>query len=141
MKGNALAALVAAALLVAGHGASARTESGGSTGSPAIVVPECLLTGSQRPDAPIDVKFVTAPDAAVDLASLHIWVHRFIGWVDVTDRLMTHPHVRVSGWGIHFDGGVLAAGEHQVRLLFHDMKGRVAEATEIIRIAAGGGLS
>ena len=136
MRRNALAALLVAALLVAGHAASARTES--DAGSPSIVVPECLLTGSQRPDAPVDVTFVTAPDAAVDLASLHIWVHKFIGWVDVTERLMTHPHVRVSGWGIHFDGGVLPAGEHQVRLLFHDMKGRVAEATEIIRIADGG---
>lgn len=141
MKRNALAALLVAALLVAGHAASARTDSDGSTGNPEIVVPECLLTGSQRLDAPVDVKFVTAPDATVDLASLHIWVHRFTGWVDVTDRLMAHPHVRVSGWGIHFDGGVLPAGEHQVRLLFHDMKGRVAEATEIIRIAAGGGPS
>ena len=129
------AALVVVALSVSVHAAVARTDVSNSAGGPAIVLPDGLLTGSQREDAPIDVKFVTAPDTSVDLGSLHIWVHKFLGWIDVTNRLAHHPRAYVGGWGIHLDAGVLPAGEHQIRVAFHDMQGRAVEAIETIRIA------
>ena len=121
------------AALLAGHSASARTE-GGANGSPTIVLPDSLVGGGQSVDAPIDVRFVTAADTQVDLGSLHVWVHKFIGWIDVTQRLLQHPQVRVGVWGIHLDGGVLPAGEHLVRLSLQDMKGRATEAIRTIRI-------
>lgn len=136
LKSNiVLAGISAAALLIAARGAIAETASGGPARAPAIVVPDCLLTGSQRSDAPVDVRFVTASDASVDLSSLRVWVHQFSGWVDVTDMLLRHPQVRVGGSGIHFEGGVLPAGEHQVRVSFHDLKGRAVDETRTIRIA------
>lgn len=128
-----VAGISAAALAIAAQGAIAETASSGR--APAILVPDCLLTGSQRSDAPVDVRFVTASDASVDLSSLRVWVHQFNGWLDVTDMLLRHPQVRVGGWGIHFEGGVLPAGEHQVRVSFHDLKGRTADETRTIRIA------
>lgn len=121
-------------MLATAHTAHAQTETGG----PAIVVPDGLLAGGQRSDAPIDVRFVTAPDTPVDIGSLHIWVHKFVGWVDITDRLLRHPQVHVSSWGIHLEGGVVPAGEHLVRLALHDVKGRIAETTETIRIVQAG---
>jgi hypothetical protein len=78
---------------------------------------------------------VTAPDTKVDLGSLHVWVHKFVGWVDVTQRLLSHPQVRVGVWGIHLDGGVLPVGEHLVRVSFQDMRGRAVDAIRSIRIA------
>ena len=134
-----LAGISAAVLLVAAHGAIAEAVSGGPARGPAIVVPDCLLTGSQLPEAPIDVRFVTAPGTSVDLASLRIWVHQFSGWVDVTDMLLRHPGVRVGRSGIHLDGGVLPAGQHEVRLSFHDTKGQAVDETKTIRIAQFGG--
>jgi hypothetical protein len=83
----------------------------------AAALPDHLLTGSQREDAPIGVKFVTAPDTAVDLSTLR--------------RL---PGASVGGWGIHLDGGILPAGEHQIRVAFHALKGRAIEVIETIRI-------
>ena|SRR5579863_5598096 len=127
--------------LVGTHAAVARTDSSGSADSPAIVLPDYLFSGSQRSDAPIDVQFVTASDTSVDLRSLHVWVHKMIGWIDVTERLLSHPQVHIGGWGIHLDAGVLPAGEHLVRLSFHDMKGRAVDAIETIRIAQAGGRS
>jgi hypothetical protein len=134
-------AVLIAALFCAAHAAIAQTDSNGPAGSPAIVLPDRLLSGSQGPDAPIDIRFVTAPDTTVDLSSLHVWVHKLIGWVEVTDQLLTHPQVRINRWGIHIDGGVLPVGDHQVRLSFHDMKGRVLDATETIRIILRAGSS
>lgn len=121
------------ALLIA-HVANARTEAGDLGGGPAIIVPDALVGGGQSADAPIDVRFVTEAGTQVDLGSLHVWVHKFIGWIDVTERLLRHPQVRYGVWGIHLDGGVLPAGEHLVRLSLHDMKGRAVEAIETIRI-------
>ena len=118
--------------------AAADTASTGSGRGPGIVVPDRLLSGRQGPDAPIEVRFVTAPDAAVDLASLRIWVLHSDGWVDMTGLLLRWPGVRVGGWGIHIDGGLLPAGEHQVRVSFHDVKGRAVDETKTIRIAMGG---
>jgi len=60
-------------------------------------------------------------------------------WIDVTDMLLRHPRVRIGGWGIHLDGGVLPVGAHQVRLSFRDTKGRAVEATETIQIMQAGG--
>ncbi len=134
MRSGFFAALPVLALILTGHAAVASTDSVG----PAIVLPDCLKNGSQLANTPIDVSFVTAPDTPVDLSSLHVWIHKFIGWVDVTDRLRQHPNVRVSGWGIHLDGGILPVGEHLVRVSFRDMKGRIAEATQTIRIAPFG---
>jgi hypothetical protein len=128
------AAVHAAALMVTAHTAMAQTVSSGPPGSPAIVLPGSLLSGTQPADAPIDIKFVTTPDTAVDLTSLHIWVHQMVGWVEVTERLLRLPQVHVSGWGIHLEGGVLPPGEHEVRLSFQDLKGRVVDATRTIRI-------
>jgi hypothetical protein len=130
-----LAALLAAPLIIS-HGAVAQTPARGAAEGPAIELPNGLLTGGQRADAPIDIRFVTAPDAAVDLPSLRVWVHKLIGWIDVTDQLLTHPHVHVDKAGIHLDGGVLPAGDHEVRLSFHDLKGRVVDAMGTIRIRA-----
>ncbi len=65
-------------------------------------------------------------------------VHRALGWVDVTDRLMTHPQVHLNGSGIHFDGGALPVGERRIRLSFHNTKGRAVDVTETIRILQGG---
>ncbi len=126
------------ALLMGGHGAIAQPASGSPPRGPGIVVPERLLTGVIRSDAPIDVRFVTAPDAAVDLASLRVWVRQFNGWLDVTDMLLRTPGAQVGGWGIHLDGGLLPAGEHEVRVSFRDMKGRAVEETKTIRIAMAG---
>lgn len=89
----------------------------------------------QSADAPIDVRFVTEADTHVDLGSLHVWAHKFVGRIDVTQRLLQHPRARVGVWGIHLDGGVLPAGEHLVRLSLHDMNGRAVEAIQTIRIA------
>lgn len=122
------------ALLIA-HAAHARTEAGNLDGAPAIILPDELVGSVQSADAPIDVRFVTEADTQVDLGSLHVWVHKFIGWIDVTERLLKHPQVRVGIWGIHLNGGVLPAGEHLVRLSLHDMKGRAVEAIQTIRIA------
>jgi hypothetical protein len=133
-RGSVHGAAVVAALFIAAHDAKAQTQVSGVAGGPAIVVPDGLLTGRQPADMPIDIRFVTAPDTAVDLSSLHVWVHKFIGWVEVTQGLLTHPHVQVHRWGIHLEGGVLPAGEHEVRVSFHDLKGRVVDATETIRI-------
>ena len=123
-----------AALLVGVRAIIAQAEPSASVGSPTIVLPDGLRTSGQRADAPIDILFVTAPDTSVDLTSLHVWVHKLTGWIDVTNSLLSHPQVHVSGLGIHLDAGVLPAGEHQVRLSFHDLKGRVLDATEIIRL-------
>ncbi len=121
--------------LVIAHAASAGTEAGNPDGRPAIILPHGLAGGGQSADAPIDVRFVTEADTQVDLGSLHVWVHKFIGWIGVTERLLQHPQVRFGVWGIHLEGGVLPAGEHLVRLSLHDMKGRAAEAIQTIRIA------
>jgi hypothetical protein len=133
-----LAVIPVAAIFLAAHAARAQTNANGPAGSPTILLPDRLRTGSQQADAPIDIRFVTAPDTAVDLSSLHIWVRKTLGWIDVTDRLRTNPQVHVNVWGIHLDGGVLPVGEHQVRLAFHDMKGRAADATQTIRILRTG---
>src|SRR6266567_6369247 len=106
MRKRILTAVPAVALLLGTPAAIAGPGSDGAVSSPEIVLPESLLTG-QPTDAPIDVKFVTSPDTSVNLASLRIWLREFIGWVDVTEQLLRHPRVRVSGRGIHLDGGVL----------------------------------
>ena len=77
---------------------------------------------------------MTAPDTVVDLPSLQIWLHQSLGWIDVTDRLPRHPQLHVDASDIHLDGGVLPVGEHEVRLMFHDMKGRAVDVTETNRI-------
>lgn len=114
---------------------SARAEAAKPDGRPAIILADALVGSVQGADAPIEVRFVTEADRQVDLGSLHVWVHRFVGWIDVTQRLLRHPLLRVGVWGIHLDGGVLPAGEHLVRLSLQDMKGRVVEAIQTIRIA------
>lgn len=128
------AAVALAALMFGAPVAVAQTYSSGPPGSPSIVLPDRLVSSGQQADAAIDIKFVTTPDTTVDLTSLHIWWHRALGWMDVTDRLRSHPQVHVSLSGIHLDAGVLPAGAHEVRLIFHDMKGRILDATETIRI-------
>ena len=133
------AALVAAALLFTAHASLARTDSGGSQGSPAIVLPDRLLSGGQTEDAPIDVRFVTDPDTSVDLGSLRIWVRKFFGWVDVTGRLLRSPKAQIGLWGVHLEGGLLPAGEHEIRVAFRDTKGRLFDATETFRIIAQAG--
>ena len=127
--------ITALGALVIAHAASARTEADSPDGRPAIILPDALLGSGQSADAPIDVRFVTEAGTQVDLGSVHVWVHKFIGWIDVTERLLRHPQVRFGVWGIHLEGGVLPAGEHLVRLSLHDMKGRAAEAIQTIRIA------
>lgn len=114
---------------------SARAEAAKPDGRPAIILADALVGSVQGADAPIEVRFVTEADTQVDLGSLHVWVHRFVGWIDVTQRLLRHPRVRVGVWGIHLDGGVLPAGEHLVRLSLQDMKERAVEAIQTIRIA------
>jgi hypothetical protein len=129
-----LAMTVAVGLLVAAPVASAHTYSSGLPGGPAIVLPNCLLAGGEPANAPIDITFVTAPDTSVDLASLHVWVHTLLGWVDATNRLLSRPGVHVTAHSIHLDGGVLPAGKHQVRISFHDQRGQIVEATGTILI-------
>jgi hypothetical protein len=129
-----LASVLLAAILVVAHAAIAQADPNGPPGSPAIVLPDGLSTAGQRADAPIDIRFVTAPDAAVDLTSLHVWVRKLPGWIEVTDSLLRHPQVHVNESGIHFDAGVLPVGDHEVRLSFHDMKGRILDATGTIRL-------
>ena len=132
------AALVVAALLFTMHTASARTDAGGSQSSPAIVLPDRLVTGGQTEDTPIDVRFVTEADTSVDLGSLRIWVHKFFGWVDVTGRLLRSPKAQIGLWGVHLDGGLLPAGEHEIRVAFRDTKGRLFDATQTFRIIGQG---
>ena len=133
------AALVVAAMLFTVHAAVARTDFGGSQDGPAIVLPDRLVGGGQTEDAPIDVRFLTGADTSVDLGSLRIWVHKFFGWVDVTGRLLRSPKAQIGLWGVHLEGGLLPAGEHEIRVAFRDTKGRLFDATETIRIVAQGG--
>lgn len=135
------AAVPLAVLLLTAPVAEAQTCCSGPPGSPSIELPRRLVTSGQQADTPIDIKFVTTPDTTVNLASLHIWLHRALGWIDVTDRLRSHPRVHVNGSGIHLDGGVLPAGAHEVRLIFQDLKGRTLDATETIHILPGGAAS
>src|SRR5579859_6861730 len=110
--------------------ASERTEAANPDGRPAIILPDVLVGNVQGADAPIDVRFVTEADTQVDLGTLHVRAHKFVGWIDITQRLLEHPRARVGVWGIHLDGGVLPAGQHLVRLSLHDMKGRAVEAIQ-----------
>lgn len=130
------AVLVIAVLLCAMHTAIARTDPDGLPGAPTIVLPDRLINGGQTEDAPIDVRFVTEQDAPVDLGSLRIWVRRFIGWVDITGRLQHSPKAHIGLSGVHLEGGLLPAGEHVIRVAFHDTKGRLFDTTETIRIMA-----
>ena len=133
------ASLVAAALLLAIQTARAQPDSGVAQSSPTLVLPDRLVNGGQTEDKPLDVRFVTDPDTSVDLGSLRIWVRKFFGWVDVTGRLLHSPKAQIGLWGVHLEGGLLPAGEHEVRVAFRDTKGRLFDATETFRIIAQAG--
>lgn len=132
------AALVMVALLLSMQMAVARTDANTAQATPAIALPDRLVNGGQTEDAPIDVRFLTEADTSVDLGSLRIWVHKFFGWVDVTGRLLRSPKAQIGLWGVHLEGGLLPAGEHEIRVAFRDTKGRLFDATERIRIIAQG---
>jgi hypothetical protein len=108
--------------------------SNGSIDSPVVVLPDRLPHGGLPEDAPIDITFATASDTSVDLSSVRVWVHKFFGWIDTTNKLRSDVRVHISALGIHLDSGMLPAGEYEVRVSVRDMKGRLVEATGIVRV-------
>lgn len=88
--------------------------------APKIVVEKPPGAVIEQTPFPIRISFVTAPDAAVDLASLKVEVIKLVPF-SIVDRLRPYAGPQ----GIDVPGADIPKGRHTVRLSISDTKGRV----------------
>jgi hypothetical protein len=92
--------------------------------APTITVVKPDKSGAIRPPVDIDVRFKPAQGATVNIGSLKI-MYGFLK-LDITQRILTAPGVKVSADGLTASGAKLPAGSHKLLIEVADNYGRTA---------------
>jgi hypothetical protein len=92
--------------------------------APTITVVKPDKSGAIQPPVDIDVRFKPAQGATVNIGSLKI-MYGFLK-LDITQRILTAPGVKVSADGLTANGARLPAGSHKLLIEVADNYGRTA---------------
>jgi hypothetical protein len=92
--------------------------------APTITVVKPDKSGAIQPPVDIDVRFKPAQGATVNIGSLKI-MYGFLK-LDITQRILTAPGVKVSADGLTANGAKLPAGSHKLLIEVADNYGRTA---------------
>lgn len=106
-------------------------------GAPEIIIVNPGVTGDELEElvSPIDfiTKFQPQEGAEIDLDSIEVH-YKWLGWKDVTDRIL--EHATVSAEGIEAIGAEIPKGKHKMRLTVKDTLGRESRERISFRVVS-----